>query len=82
MAMTLFANGSPAAAPVEVTDVAGRTVTIDTPVTRFVVSEGRYIPLLSLLRPDNPVKGIVGMMTTLGWTQPALEQQLLSLIHI
>ena len=76
MAMTLFANGSPAAAPVEVTDVAGRTVTIDTPVTRFVVSEGRYIPLLSLLRPDNPVKGIVGMMTTLGWTQPALEQQL------
>lgn len=61
---------------VTVTDVAGRQVTVNTPVERFVISEGRYIPLLALLRPEDPVRGVVGMMTTLGWTQPALERQL------
>lgn len=65
-----------ATSPIELTDVAGRTVTIDAPVSRFVISEGRYIPLLAMLRPDEPLKGVVGMMTTLGWTQPALERQL------
>lgn len=61
---------------VEVTDIVGRTVTIERPVDRFVISEGRYIPLLALLRPEAPVEGVVGMMTTLGWTQPGLEAQL------
>lgn len=56
--------------------MAGRTVTIDRPVERFVISEGRYIPLLALLRPQSPVQGLVGMMSTLGWTQPGLEAQL------
>ncbi|MDF1790782.1 MAG: ABC transporter substrate-binding protein [Thalassobaculaceae bacterium] len=64
------------AEPIEVTDIVGRTVTIDRPVERFTISEGRYIPLLALLRPDDPVRGLVGMMTTLGWTQPGLEKQL------
>ena len=62
--------------PIEVTDIVGRRVTIERPVERFVISEGRYIPLLALLRPDRPVDGLVGMMTTLGWTQPELERQL------
>jgi iron complex transport system substrate-binding protein len=61
---------------VEVTDIVGRTVGIERPVDRFVISEGRYIPLLALLRPEAPVEGVVGMMTTLGWTQPGLEAQL------
>lgn len=65
-----------AAEPIEVTDIVGRTVAIERPVDRFVISEGRYIPLLALLRPQNPVEGVVGMMTTLGWTQPGLEAQL------
>ncbi|EKE79049.1 ABC transporter substrate-binding protein [Oceanibaculum indicum] len=64
------------AAPLEVTDLAGRTVTIQTPVERFVISEGRYIPLLALLRPDNPVAGLVGMMSPLALTEPALQEQL------
>ena len=64
------------AEPIVVTDIVGREVSVDRPVERFVVSEGRYIPLLALLRPDNPVEGLVGMMTTLGWTQPGLEKQL------
>jgi len=61
---------------IEVTDLAGRKVSIELPVTRLVISEGRYIPLLALLRPDDPVAGIVGMMTPLSWTHPGLETQL------
>lgn len=60
----------------EVTDVAGRTVNIDMPVSRFVLSEGRYIPLLALLRPQAPIEGLVGLMTPLGHTHPGLEEQL------
>lgn len=77
LAATLCLAAFPALAePIEVTDIAGRRVTVERPVERFVISEGRYIPLLALLRPDRPVDGLVGMMTTLGWTQPELEQQL------
>lgn len=60
----------------EVTDLAGRAVSVELPVKRLVISEGRYVPLLALLRPDGPVAGVVGMMTPLGWTAPDLEQQL------
>jgi len=66
------------AASLVVTDLAGREVVIETPVERFVLSEGRYIPLLALLRPAAPVEGLVGMMSPLGWTEPALEAQLLA----
>jgi iron complex transport system substrate-binding protein len=71
------AAAAPAAADsILVTDAVGRQVEIERPVERFVVSEGRYIPLLALLRPEAPVAGLVGTMTTLGWTQPGLEAQL------
>lgn len=63
---------------VELTDVAGRTVTLDLPVERFVLSEGRYLPLLAMLRPENPVAGLVGLMTPLSHTYPNLEKQLLA----
>lgn len=61
---------------VTVVDLAGREVVIKAPVERFVISEGRYLPLLALLRPESPVAGLVGMMSSLGWTEPALEDQL------
>ncbi|WP_417823017.1 ABC transporter substrate-binding protein [Thalassospira lucentensis] len=64
------------AAPIRITDLAGRGVIIQTPVDRIVISEGRYIPLLALLQPTDPVRGVVGMMTPLSWTQPDLEKQL------
>jgi len=61
---------------IEVTDAAGRRVTLQRPVERFVVSEGRYITLLALLRPDDPVAGLVGTMSPLRWTEPQLEAHL------
>jgi len=73
----LAALAQPARAErIEVVDLAGRAVALELPVERFVISEGRYIPLLALLRPDNPVAGLVGMMSPLGHTQPGLETQL------
>ncbi|GLQ18033.1 ABC transporter substrate-binding protein [Maritalea porphyrae] len=63
------------AEPVTVTDIAGRTVTLDAPAERIVISEGRYVPLLAVLNPENPLEGIVGMMNSIGWTDPVFERQ-------
>lgn len=61
-------------AEIRFTDVAGREVVLSQPAQRFVISEGRYVLTLALVR-DNPVQGLVGMMQPIGWTYPALEQQ-------
>ncbi len=77
MVLLLAWVAQPAAAgAIEVTDLAGRTVAVASPVERYVISEGRYLPLIALLRPDDPLAGLVGMMNPLGWTQPGLEAQL------
>lgn len=57
-------------------DMAGRSVEIDAQIKRFVISEGRYIETLALLHPENPVKGLVGMMSPLGNTNRGMEIQL------
>ena len=75
-ALAAAGNQPAAAATLTVTDLAGREVVLETPVERFVLSEGRYIPLLALLRPEKPVDGLVGMMSPLNWTEPAVEAQL------
>lgn len=64
------------AEPLTLTDLAGREVKLERPITRFVMSEGRYIPLLALLRPGEPTAGLVGTMSGLGDTDPALQAQL------
>lgn len=43
---------------VTVTDIAGRTVTLDAPAERIVISEGRYVPLLAVLNPENHLKAL------------------------
>lgn len=59
-----------------VEDIAGRKVQVPLPVKTFVLSEGRYIPLLALLRPRQPVEGLVGMMSPLEWSEPGIQKQL------
>jgi iron complex transport system substrate-binding protein len=63
------------AAPIQVTDIVGRSITLMQPAQRFVISEGRYVLTLGILRPDNPVKGLVGMMQPISWTYPELQKQ-------
>lgn len=66
-------------AAIEITDLAGRQVQLEKPAERFVISEGRYVLTLSLLRPEHPVQGLVGMMQPVSWTDPVLQQQLYEL---
>ncbi len=46
--------------PITVTDIAGREVTVDTPVERMILGEGRQIYLLGALEPEAPFEHVVG----------------------
>lgn len=72
----LFLGASQLASAATFTDVAGRQVEIDLPVERFIISEGRYVSSLALLQPDDPVRGLVGMLSPVGFANPDLEAQL------
>ena len=48
-----------AEAPITITDIAGRTVTIQRPVKRVLLGEGRQLLAMSLLHPD-PVSILAG----------------------
>ncbi|OBX38309.1 corrinoid ABC transporter substrate-binding protein [Halomonas elongata] len=45
---------------ITVTDVAGREVTVDAPVDRVILGEGRQIYLLGALQPEDPFAHVVG----------------------
>lgn len=70
----LFLFSIPLQAEIRFTDIAGREVVLAQPAQRFVLSEGRYVLALALVR-ENPVQGLVGMMQRIGWTYPDLERQ-------
>lgn len=54
-----------------VTDLAGRTVTLERPAQRVILGEGRFISLFSVLQIENPMQRIVGMMADLKRFDPA-----------
>ncbi len=62
VAGTALALGSTAALAeqITVTDVAGREVTVEAPVDRVILGEGRQIYLLGALQPENPFEHVVG----------------------
>ncbi len=61
LAMTVGLGLSPVQADeITITDVAGREVTLDAPVDRIILGEGRQIYLLGVLNPDDPFKNVVG----------------------
>ncbi len=43
-----------------ITDIAGRQVTVNTPVERIILGEGRQVYLLGVLQPDDPFANVVG----------------------
>ncbi|GKW50807.1 ABC transporter substrate-binding protein [Halomonas sp. NCCP-2165] len=45
---------------ITVTDIAGREVTLEAPVERMILGEGRQIYLLGALQPEDPFAGVVG----------------------
>ena len=57
--LLLFAPTPANAAPIVMTDILGRTVTLEKPAERIVLGTGRSISVLALIHPD-PVSRIVG----------------------
>ncbi|MGQ4877266.1 ABC transporter substrate-binding protein [Billgrantia sp. LNSP4103-1] len=45
---------------ITVTDIAGREVTLEVPVKRMILGEGRQVYLLGALQPEAPFAGVVG----------------------
>ncbi|MCG8492179.1 MAG: ABC transporter substrate-binding protein [Sneathiellales bacterium] len=62
---------------VSIQDLAGRTVTLKTPVQTMILGEGRYLPTIGILDRDNPIHRIVGLMGEFQKYDPATYQQYL-----
>ncbi|ADZ70589.1 ABC transporter substrate-binding protein [Polymorphum gilvum] len=60
----------------EVTDVAGRTVTLDGPSETIVLGDGRVLTALALLDRDNPVARVKYILSDLGRTDPDMLSHL------
>lgn len=77
VAMTvLCASGSVAAK--EVTDLAGRTVTVPDHPQRVLLGEGRFVFAMALLDRDNPVERVVGWQGELKRQDPFAWVQLIT----
>lgn len=59
-ALTSLVCASAVAAPITVTDIAGRQITLDAPAERVILGEGRQIYLLGMLEPEAPLAHVVG----------------------
>ncbi|OCP06363.1 ABC transporter substrate-binding protein [Ensifer sp. LC13] len=66
-----------AQAPITVTDVTGREVTINAPVKRVLLGEGRQLYLLASLEPQNPLARVVAWRNDLIEADPATYAQYL-----
>lgn len=58
----LCTNAAQAGETITLTDIAGREVTLEVPVKHMILGEGRFLPSLGILDPENPVRWVAGMM--------------------
>ncbi|WFU38874.1 ABC transporter substrate-binding protein [Bradyrhizobium sp. CB82] len=64
-------------APLTLTDIAGRQVTLKVPVKRMLLGEGRQLYLIASLEPENPLAHVVAWRTDLITADPATYAQYL-----
>ncbi|MEQ4673217.1 ABC transporter substrate-binding protein [Providencia vermicola] len=57
--LSLFCAATSFAAPMTVTDIAGREVTVNAPVSRVMLADSRVLVALNILHPQSPLKGII-----------------------
>ncbi len=76
VAVVCFAHAA-AAGEVTVTDVAGRNVTINVPVKSVILGEGRFLPTLAILEPNDPAGLVDAMMADFRRFDPATYAQYL-----
>ncbi|MBR0843285.1 ABC transporter substrate-binding protein [Bradyrhizobium liaoningense] len=63
--------------PIAVTDIAGRHVTLNAPVKRMLLGEGRQLYLIASLEPEDPLAHVVAWRTDLIAADPATYAQYL-----
>ncbi|RVK88963.1 ABC transporter substrate-binding protein [Sinorhizobium meliloti] len=63
--------------PITVTDIAGREVTVNAPVKRMLLGEGRQLYLIASLEPENPLARVVAWRNDLIEADPATYAQYL-----
>ncbi|MCG5478922.1 MAG: ABC transporter substrate-binding protein [Ensifer alkalisoli] len=68
---------TPPQAPITVTDIAGRQVSVKAPVKRILLGEGRQLYLIASLEPDDPLAHVVAWRNDLIEADPATYQQYL-----
>ncbi|WP_339775141.1 ABC transporter substrate-binding protein [uncultured Thalassospira sp.] len=71
----LTGAGMVCARPITITDIAGRTMTVDAPVQRVVLGEGRQLYIIAALDRENPAKRIVGWRNDMIEADPATYRQ-------
>jgi len=75
IALFMCVMSAQASAEVTITDIAGRTVTLDKPVNKVVLGEGRFLAVLGVLGIENPISHVAGMMNEFRLFDPAGYQQ-------
>ncbi|MFQ3787089.1 ABC transporter substrate-binding protein [Halomonas sp. A29] len=55
---------------ITITDIAGREVTVEIPVERVILGEGRQVYLLGALQPEDPFASVVGWRDDLSQADP------------
>lgn len=63
------------AAPLTLTDLAGRQVTLNAPAQRVVLGDSRLLLAMSLLRPNDPLRGIVAWDDSLRRRAPDMARR-------
>ncbi|OSP54289.1 ABC transporter substrate-binding protein [Pseudoruegeria sp. SK021] len=69
-ALSLIAASLVQADPITLTDIAGRKVTVDAPVQRVILGEGRQVFFTSVLDGENPFERVVGWRDDLKQASP------------
>jgi len=71
VATLIWSASASAGETVTLTDIAGREVTVEVPVKHMILGEGRFLPSIGILDPENPVRWIAGMMGDFKSLDPA-----------
>ncbi len=74
-ALSIFTGLAQAGETITLTDVSGREVTVEVPVRHMILGEGRFLPSLGILDPENPVRWVAGMMAEFKNLDPATFAQ-------
>lgn len=69
-------------APLTLTDIAGRQVTLNAPVKRMLLGEGRQLYLIASLEPRNPLAHVVAWRSDLIAADPATYGQYLEVFPV